>query len=216
MDDRYLKPGRFIESADPAVIVFAKKVVGGEANVTQKALKLFYAVRDDVRYDAYLPLRDIKSYSGKEALAMGKGWCVSKAALLAACARVEGIPARPGYADVRNHMATKKLTEAMGTDVFFWHSYCELLLDGRWVKCTPSFNKSLCDKFGLKTLDFDGETDSLFQPYDKSGNKHMEYIQDRGPFDDVPYEKIIATFRIEYRNMRDGIDGDFEAEAGEG
>ena len=215
MDDTYLKPGRLIESDDPTVAAFAKKVVGDESNETQKALKLFYAVRDDVRYDAYLPLGDIESYSGKEALVMGKGWCVSKAALLAACARAEGIPARPGYADVRNHLATEKLTEAMGTDVFFWHSYCELLLDGKWVKCTPAFNKSLCDKFGLKTLDFDGKTDSLFHAYDKVGNKHMEYIHDRGPFIDVPFEDILATFRNEYRNMQDGIDGDFEADAAE-
>ena len=215
MDETYLKPGRLIESEDPTVTAFAKKAVGDESDKTQKALKLFYAVRDDVRYDAYLPLGDIKSYSGKEALAMGKGWCVSKAALLAACARAEGIPARPGYADVRNHMATEKLTVAMGTDVFFWHSYCELLLDGKWVKCTPAFNKSLCDKFGLKTLDFDGETDSLFHAYDKVGNKHMEYIHDRGPFTDVPFEDILATFRAEYRNMQDGIDGDFEADAAE-
>lgn len=215
MTETYLKPGRLIESDDPAVIAFATRAVGAETDSKRKALKLFYAVRDDVRYDAYLPLGDIKTYSGKEALAMGKGWCVSKAALLAACARAQGIPARTGYADVRNHMATPKLTEAMGTDVFFWHSYCELQLGGRWVKCTPSFNKSLCDKFGLKTLDFDGETDSLFHAYDKAGNKHMEYIQDRGAFPDVPYEEILATFRAEYRNMQDGIDGDFEAEAGE-
>jgi len=87
------------------------------------------------------------------------------------------------------------------------------------VKCTPSSNKSLCDKFGLKTLDFDGETDSLFHEYDKTGNKHIEYIHDRGPFLDVPYEEILAAFRAEYLNMRDGllengIEGDFEVDAG--
>jgi len=129
MDDTYLLLGRLIESEDPAVIAFAAKAVGGETDPRQKALKLFYAVWDDVRYNVYLPLADIKSYSGKEALAMGRGWCVSKAALLAACARAQGIPARPGYADVRNHMATPKLTEATGTDVFFWHSNCELRLN---------------------------------------------------------------------------------------
>ena len=219
MDETYLSPGRLIESEEPAVVAFAAEAVGNETDPTQKALKLFYAVRDDVRYNAYLPLADITSYSGKEALVTGSGWCVSKAALLTACARAQGIPARPGYADVRNHMATPKLTEAMGTDVFFWHSYCELRLNARWVKCTPSFNKSLCDKFGLKTLDFDGETDSLFHAFDKSGNKHMEYICDRGHFTDVPYEDILATFRTKYLNMQDdllenGIEGDFEMDAG--
>ncbi len=214
MDETYLEPGRLIESGDPAVIAFARAAVGGETDPKQKALRLFHAVRDGIRYDAYLPLGDIHTYSGKGALEMGRGWCVSKAALLAASARAEGIPARPGYADVRNHMATPRLTEAMGTDVFFWHSYCELHLEGRWVKCTPSFNKSLCDKFGLKPLDFDGETDSLFHAFDTAGNKHMEYLRDRGPYADVPYEEILATFRAEYLNMQDGIDGDFESDAG--
>ena len=92
MDETYLRPTRLIESEDPAVVAFAEKAVGGETDPKEKVLKLFYAVRDDVRYDAYLPLGDIASYSGKEALAMGKGWCVSKAALLAACARSQGIP----------------------------------------------------------------------------------------------------------------------------
>jgi transglutaminase-like putative cysteine protease len=215
MNETFLLPTRLIESEDPAVVAFAEKAVGNETLPKGKLLRLFYAVRDEVRYDAYLPLGDISSYSGKEALAMGKGWCVSKAALLAACARSQGIPARPGYADVRNHMATPKLTEAMGTDIFFWHSYCEVLIAGKWVKCTPAFNKSLCDKFGLKTLEFDGETDSLFHPYDRAGNKHMEYLDDRGTYVDVPYEEIIATFRAEYHKMQDGIEGDFEAEASE-
>lgn len=213
MTETYLSSTRLIESEDPAVVAFAEKAVGNETIPKEKVLKLFYAVRDSVRYDAYLPLGDISSYSGKEALVMGKGWCVSKAALLAACARSQGISARPGYADVRNHMATPKLTEAMGTDVFFWHSYCEVLLSGKWVKCTPAFNKSLCDKFGLKTLEFDGETDSLFHAFDRAGNKHMEYLDDRGTYVDVPFEEIIATFRAEYRKMQDGIEGDFEAEA---
>ncbi len=215
MTETYLNPTRLIESEDPAVVEFAAKAVGDETDAKAKVLKLFYAVRDEIRYDAYLPLGDIAGYSGKESLAMGKGWCVSKAALLAACARSQCIPARPGYVDVRNHMATPKLTEAMGTDIFFWHSYCEVLLNDRWVKCTPAFNKSLCDKFGLKTLEFDGELDSLFHEYDRAGNKHMEYLNDRGPYTDVPYEEIIATFRAEYRNMQGGIEGDFETEAGE-
>ena len=215
MENIFLKAGRLIESDDPAIVAFAINAVGEEKNPRNKALALFYAVRDNITYDPYLPLGEIISYSGKEALAMGKGWCVSKAALLTACARSQNIPARPGYADVRNHIATPKLTDAMGTDIFFWHSYCELLIFDKWVKCTPSFNKSLCDKFALKVLDFDGENDSLFHAYDKLGNRHMEYIRDRGTFADVPYEEIVKTFCAKYRNFGAGIEGNFEAEAGQ-
>ena len=214
MTGNYLGPSRLIESDDIDIIRFSRFAIGNETNLKEKAVKLYYAVRDKVRYDAYLALGDIKNYSGKEALAMGKGWCVSKSALLTACARSQGIPARPGYADVRNHMATPKLTCAMGTDIFFWHSYCELQINGVWIKCTPSFNYSLCEKFGLKTLDFDGENDSLFHEFDQIGNRHMEYIRDRGSFSDVPFEDIVATFRSEYRNIGNAIEGDFESDAG--
>jgi hypothetical protein len=46
---------------------------------------------------------------------------VPKAAVLAAVARAAGIPARLGYADVRNHMSTERLRQTMKTDVFVWH-----------------------------------------------------------------------------------------------
>ena len=28
----------------------------------------------------------------------------------------------------------------MGTDLFVYHGYAELFLDGKWVKATPAFN----------------------------------------------------------------------------
>lgn len=215
MDSPYLSPGRFIESDDPLIVDFATRTIGDATDETEQALRLFYAVRDDILYDPYQPMDDPRSYSGKAALETGRGWCVPKSALLAACARANGIPARPGYGDVRNHLATPKLLEHIGTDVFAWHSYTELCLNGRWVKCTPAFNRSMCDKFGLKPLDFDGVTDSLFHEFDKAGNRHMEYIRYRGTFADVPFEEILATFRQVFRAAGGGIEGDFQKEAGE-
>ena len=68
----------------------------------------------------------------------------------------------------------------MGSDVFAWHGYSELLLDGRWHKLSTAFNLELCDRFGVKALDFDGTGDALMHPFDKVGNRHMEYIRQRG------------------------------------
>jgi transglutaminase-like putative cysteine protease len=212
---KYLLPGKFIESDDPLILEFSKARIGDAQSDVEKALRLFYAVRDEVLYDPYLPMGDPASYSGKAALERGRGWCVPKSALLTACARAAGIKARPGYADVVNHLATDKLKENMGTDVFAWHSYTELWLGGKWVKATPAFNKSLCDKFGLKPLDFDGETDSLFHEFDQAGNQHMEYILDRGTYQDVPYDEIIATFAEIYQPDNKPIEGDFQQEAGQ-
>jgi len=213
----FLQPGAFVNSDDPAVIAFTRETVNNTSGEVARALALFYRVRDEIRYDPYLPLGRRSSYTAADCLQSGRGWCVPKAALLAACARIIGVPARPGYADVRNHLATQKLLDAIGTDVFYWHSYCELYLEGQWVKATPSFNQSLCERFGLKPLDFDGVHDSLFHELDRAGNRHMEYLHHRGTYADVPFDEIVATFRQRYKPLRGqldaGIDGDFESEA---
>jgi transglutaminase-like putative cysteine protease len=219
LDIRYLSAAEFVDSDHPSVIDFSMEAAAGAENDLGRALRLFYSIRDDIFYDPYLPMGKKSSYRASDVLESGRGWCVPKAALLAACARTQGIPARCGYADVRNHLATKKLLDSMGTDIFFWHSYCDLYLNGKWVKATPAFNKSMCDKFGLRPLEFDGENDSLFHEFDQAGKQHMEYIRFRGTYADVPFDEILKTFIEEYPGepgeLVDGIEGDFQAEAGE-
>jgi transglutaminase-like putative cysteine protease len=131
-------------------------------------------------------------------LSLGYGWCVTKAALLAAAARAAGIPARVGFADVRNHLSTQRMRETMTTDVFIWHGYTELWLDGAWRKATPAFNVELCERFNLLPLEFDGAHDSIYHPFDRSGQRHMEYLRERGSFTDVPLARIVDDFREVY------------------
>ncbi|MFX5622752.1 transglutaminase, partial [Acinetobacter baumannii] len=83
-----------------------------------------------------------------------------KAILLAACARHCRIPARIGLADVRNHLATPRLLEALRSEVVAMHGYTELYREGRWVKATPAFNRALCCAFDVAPLEFDGVADS--------------------------------------------------------
>jgi transglutaminase-like putative cysteine protease len=210
----YLAAGEFIDSDHPAVSAFARATAGAERTDVARVLRLFHAIRDGIRYDPYMPMSRRQHFRASYCLEAGRGWCVTKAALLAACARALGIPARCGYADVRNHLATPRLLESLGTDIFYWHSFCDLHLEGKWVKATPAFNKSLCVKFGLKPLEFDGRNDSLFHEFDRQGKRHMEYIHFRGTYADVPYDEIIATFAREYPDSDAGLHGDFEAEAG--
>ncbi|MEE2746703.1 MAG: transglutaminase family protein [Pseudomonadota bacterium] len=213
-NDDFLSPGQFVDSDHPAVITFASEAIGNSKSTLKMVLNFFYTIRDNIRYDPYLPVADPASYRASDAVLTSRGWCVPKAALLAACCRIYGIPARPGYADVRNHLATDRLLDLLGTDIFAWHSYCDIFIGDKWVKATPAFNLSLCQKFGLKPLDFDGENDSLFHEFDQAGNKHMEYLKDRGPFNDVPFEDILSTFREMYNpEYISGAGGDFHAEA---
>ena len=99
---------------------------------------------------------------------------------------------------MRNHLSTQRMRETMQTDVFIWHGYTDLWLDGAWRKATPAFNVELCDRFGLLPLDFDGATDSIYHPFDQSGQRHMEYLNERGSFVEMPLAQIVSDFRSVY------------------
>jgi transglutaminase-like putative cysteine protease len=186
-----------VDSDHPAVQAFAQQHATG-ATDREKAVALYYAVRDGFRYDPYRVDLSPGGMRGSSVLAQGYGWCVPKAALLAAACRAAGIPARLGYADVRNHLSTEKMRSTMNTDVFIWHGYTDIWLDGAWRKATPAFNIELCERFGLHALEFDGVGDSIYHPFDRAGNKHMEYVLQRGAFVEMPLQQIVADFRKVY------------------
>jgi transglutaminase-like putative cysteine protease len=189
-----------IDSDHPQVQGFARLHALG-ADDRERAVSLYYAVRDGFRYDPYRIDLSVAGMRASHVLEIGVGWCVTKAALLAAAARAAGIPARVGYADVRNHLSTERMRQTMKTDLFVWHGYTELWLDGAWVKATPAFNIELCDRFGLLPLEFDGRTDSLYHPFDKAGQRHMEYVHEHGSFDDMPLQRIVDDFDRHYPGM---------------
>ena len=212
---RFLESTEFVDSDAPGVIAFAREVCAGETDEGAKAVRLYYAVRDRITYTPYCDFLSPETYRASACLARGSGFCVAKAALLAAAARAAGIAARVGFADVRNHLTTPRLRERMGGDVFYYHGYAEMYLGRRWLKATPAFDRALCERFGVEPLEFDGRADSLFHPYDRSGRRHMEYLRDRGAQADVPVADIMATFERAYPNLTKGglATGRFHEEA---
>ncbi|MDO9201129.1 MAG: transglutaminase family protein, partial [Hydrogenophaga sp.] len=117
-----------IDSDHPSVVAFAQTHATG-TTAREQAVSLYRAVRDQLRYDPYRIDLSAHGMRASTALQQGHGWCVPKAVVLAAVARAAGIPARLGFADVRNHLSTQRLRDTMKTDVFAWHGYTELWLD---------------------------------------------------------------------------------------
>ncbi|KGE04669.1 transglutaminase-like domain-containing protein [Pseudohaliea rubra] len=189
-----LEPTWFLDSDSEPVRAWAAEAGGEGEDSVALAERLFYAVRDGIRYDPYRVSRDRTAYCASAIASADSNWCVPKSVLLAACARARGIPARLGFADVLNHLTSDKLSKRMGTDLFAWHGYAELWLDGRWVKLSTAFNRELCERFGVKALEFDPVQGALMHPYDARGRRHMEYVRERGSFDDLPLDAIFATF----------------------
>lgn len=190
----YLRATPTIDFNSAAVQEFVAQNSAANSADLERVKSLYYAVRDQIRYDPYTFSQDLNNYSATHTLQTGSGWCVTKAILYAACCRAVGIPARLGYADVRNHLSTAKLRRLMGTDIFYWHGYTDVYLNRTWVKATPVFNIGLCKKFRLQPLDFDGLKDAIFHPFDLDGQKHMEYLNYRGEFADLPFDQIISDF----------------------
>lgn len=208
---RCLQSTPTIEAHHPDVQAFTNRNSGEAAGEIDRAVNLFYAVRDGIRYNPYRIDVSVEGLKASTTLKNGFGWCVSKAILLAACLRGIGIPARLGFADVRNHLSTARMRALMQSDLFCWHGYTSIFLDGRWIKATPAFNIELCHKLNLLPLEFDGRSDSLYHSFDQEGKRHMEYVRHRGEFDDVPIRDILKTFcevypiaRLRYK------DADFE------
>ena len=195
----YLDATEFFDIGHPVVRRFTDEAMGDATDVRTRAVRLFYAVRDRIRYDPYNITYDPPAYRASAVIAAGYGWCVPKASLLAACARAAGIPSAIGLADVANHLTTEKLKARMGgVIVFYDHGYTALHLDGRWLKVVPAFNIELCERFGVRPTEFDGTCDALYQEFDVHDRRHMEYLADHGTWSDLPLDKIKSDFAIHY------------------
>jgi transglutaminase-like putative cysteine protease len=195
----YLRETRFMDFGSASVKAFAERAIDGETTEIGKAVRLFYAVRDSIRYDPFSMRLDASTYAASHVLASGHAYCLPKAILLAATSRAAGIPAAIGLSDVVNHLVTEKLKARLGGKTYFMHhGYAVLFLEGAWVKAAPAFNIELCERFGVRPTEFDGRSNAILQEFDARDRRHMEYVQDHGIWSDFPYEKVAADFRAFY------------------
>lgn len=197
----YLQPTGFLDFDKQIVRDFAEKNTVGAKSETEKAVKLYYAVRDGFQYNPYLLDLRREGLTASNLLTRNRGYCVEKAILLAASARAVGVPSRLSFYIVRNHIATEKLEQALKKNYLVFHGAAEVFLEGHWLKTTPAFNASLCKYLGVEPLEFDGKSDSIFQEYDKRGNVLMSYLHDYGFFADLPYQLYLQELKKHYPHI---------------
>lgn len=214
--EQFLMPTEFLDCDHDSVQAYAARNTIGTSSDTERGIKLYYAVRDDLQYDPYLLDLRRESLRASTLLTKNRGYCVEKAILLAAAARAVRIPSRLSFYIVRNHIATEKLAKALEKDYLVFHGAAEMYLEGKWVKATPAFNKRLCDFLGVEPIEFDGKSDAIFQEYDRKGNVFMEYLHDYGAFEDMPYQMFLDELDKHYphltnnpRFVTDGLIYDF-------
>jgi transglutaminase-like putative cysteine protease len=167
----------------------------------EDAIALYYAVRDKIMYDVYGADLSREGLRASAILEKGRGFCVQKSIVYAAACRSVGIPSRLVLADVRNHLASGRLRDLVGGELFCFHTLTSVRVNERWVKATPVFNKTLCRLYKMAPLDFDGTADSLYQPYDAQGRRFMEFVNYHGEFDDFPYELVVNGIRTAHPKL---------------
>lgn len=198
-----LKPGVIINSDHPEVTRYAEDALNGsEITDREKAVKLYLKVRDDIRYNPYLPFYKPEHYLSSNVIKSKTGFCIPKAGLLCAVARACGIPSRIGFASVKNHLSTRQLLEYLGTDLIVYHGFTELWIEGKWVKATPAFNAELCLLHKVPPLEFDGTSDSIFHEFNTENKKFMEYVALHGVHHDVPVDLIVSEWEKAYGKER--------------
>lgn len=198
--EEYLQPTEFLDFDKKRVYEKAFEITKDLKTDKEKAVALFYWVRNTLKYNAYSYYPKIRA-NLKASVTMRRknGFCMSKAVTLSALARSIGIPARIHMVDIINHKISQRFKDMMGTNAFHCHAYSELYLDGKWVKAAPVFDVKTCEKGKFfPMVEFDGEHDALFAPYDTEGNIFVEYIGDWGIYSDVPIEKIVEIFTEKY------------------
>jgi transglutaminase-like putative cysteine protease len=197
-DEEYLRPTPLIDCYHPSIREKAGGLTAGTDVIPEKAKRLFYFVRDSIKYNPYAGKNSPESYITSRVLSQGEGYCVQKAGLLCSLARAIGIPSRLGFADIRNHIVPEKLANIIKTDIFTFHGYTEFFIEAKWVKATPAFDINMCEKNHIIPVEFDGKNDAVFHKYNKNGKLHIEYLNDLGRYSDIPLQEILESFTRVY------------------
>jgi transglutaminase-like putative cysteine protease len=172
----------------------AQNLTADKENDVEKAKALFYFVRDEIKYNPYVLHNLAEHNKASVTLSRKEGYCVQKAILLAALARGAAIPARLGFADIRNHIIPQKLLELMhGSNLFIYHGYCELYIGQKWVKATPAFDLEMCQEHHIIPVEFDGKNNATFHRNNQKGKLHIEYVHDYGHYPDLPLEEMLEA-----------------------
>ncbi|MFT5167606.1 MAG: transglutaminase-like putative cysteine protease [Saprospiraceae bacterium] len=205
---QYLQATYFFDYEDDNVQRLIADLKIADLSDQEKAIASYLMVRDGWRYNAYKLYFAKEKWRASEVARQKEAHCIDKSVLLVAVLRGLGIPARIHFAKVKNHIAVDKLVEKFGTNELSPHGIANVFLNGKWVKASPAFNAELCEKCNVAPLDFDGENDSVFQEYDREGNTFMEYLEDYGHFEDLPFDFIMNNIQENYPGFSHLIIGD--------
>ena len=189
----YLQASVEIDCDHPSIIELNQRLTQDCNTASDKAVKLFYYVRDECHYNMYATTGERAAYRSSTILESGQGWCLQKAILLASLGRAAAIPSRLILVSIRNHKSPPEAVELMGTNVFFPHAYNHFFLNNKWVKAAATFDREICQRIQVPTVEFDGINDAILPGLDLNGQPYIEYLEEYGTFAEIPWEMILEN-----------------------
>ena len=196
----YLKPSYYFDFDNDLIQNLISEVKKDDSKNNQ-AIRIYTKIRDEWLYDPYHISFSKQKYRASHIAQKTTGNCVEKSILLIACLRALNIPARLHLGKVKNHIAVERLEEKFGTNELTPHGMVNVFLNNEWLKMSPAFNATLCEKFNVEPLEFDGYTNSYLQQYNTQGDLFMEYLEDYGHFNDVPLKFMIENLKTHYPHI---------------
>ena len=203
---KYLEPSYYFDFENKAIQDLIAEFKDPSLSDKEKAVGLYLKIRDQWKYNPYHISLAREKFKASVIAGKPTGNCVEKSILLIACLRAVGVPARLHLGKVKNHIAVERLTEKFGSNELTPHGMVNIYLNNKWLKASPAFNKTLCEKFRVAPLEFDGENNSFLQQYNREGSLFMEYTDDYGHFEDVPVEFMIQNIKEHYPHIFDRND----------
>ncbi len=200
---KYLKSTYYFDFENESIQKLISEFNNSTLSDKEKTIGLYTKVRDNWKYDPYSISLSKEKYKSSDIAEKPSGNCVEKSILLIAGLRALGIPARLHLGKVKNHIAVERLTEKFGSNELTPHGMVNVYLDNKWLKMSPAFNSTLCEKLNVEPLEFDGENNSFLQQYNSVGTRFMEYIDDYGYFEDVPLDFMIKNIKEHYPTIFD-------------
>jgi hypothetical protein len=135
----------------PVVRETADRLTRGEASPRGKLEKLFYFVRDEIRFG--FP-QDGDLVKASETIGLGMGQCNTKGALFLALCRAAGIPARIHFSLIK-----KEIQRGLFTGIGYMlmpsllsHSWVEVRIEGKWRRLDSYINDKPFYMAGKKAL----------------------------------------------------------------
>lgn len=132
----FIEPEPFIQSDNPRIIRQANQIVKDAENDSLKAVQLVDWVYINIEKDFVISIP-----SAVEVLRIRRGDCNEHSALFTAMARAVGIPTKICLGIVYSK------------DMFYYHAWPAVYLNGRWRAVDPTFGQQAADATHIKLLE---------------------------------------------------------------